>query len=495
MDQPTGTASLSVGVFVSPARSGFQPSLNLRYDSGSGNGPFGLGLQPRGALDHPQDVERASALRRRARQRRLHPVREPRTWSRCSSKASRRPNHSGTLEEEPSYVRAYRPRVESAFARIERWQDRRAAKSTGARSPPTTSRACSDRTPTQPHRRPGGPVARLQLAARPELRRPRQRDQLRLQARGRRRRRGRGASEANRIVTANRYLKRVRYGNDSPTVGARLPERRRMVLRARARLRRARPRQRRPPMKRAPGAAAPDPFSSYRSGFEVRTYRRCRRLSDVPPLRELGEAPRGLVRSTDLEYLPDRQPRRHGRTAARLQLLASVTQTGWVPRGRRRLRRPKRCPRSSSATSALQIDETQHFADERSAQNVTGARRRATLDRPRRRGAARACSPRTTHAWYYKHNISAWNPAGGPRLRSLRAAHGPRGQAGTRGRALALTDLNGDGNLCAVSLRPPDAGLVRVRTPTAGWTPVRELADHGQHRLGKPRPAVRRPRR
>jgi Salmonella virulence plasmid 65kDa B protein len=43
ISQPTGTASLTVGVFTSPARQGFGPELALSYDSGAGNDPFGLG--------------------------------------------------------------------------------------------------------------------------------------------------------------------------------------------------------------------------------------------------------------------------------------------------------------------------------------------------------------------------------------------------------------------------------------------------------------------
>ena len=39
----TGTGSMFVPVFTSPARSGFDPQLSLSYDSGAGNGPFGLG--------------------------------------------------------------------------------------------------------------------------------------------------------------------------------------------------------------------------------------------------------------------------------------------------------------------------------------------------------------------------------------------------------------------------------------------------------------------
>jgi hypothetical protein len=39
----TGTGSMSVPIATSPGRSGFVPQLSLSYDSGEGNGPFGLG--------------------------------------------------------------------------------------------------------------------------------------------------------------------------------------------------------------------------------------------------------------------------------------------------------------------------------------------------------------------------------------------------------------------------------------------------------------------
>jgi hypothetical protein len=39
----TGTGSLSVPIATNPGRSGFGPQLNLSYDSGAGNGPFGFG--------------------------------------------------------------------------------------------------------------------------------------------------------------------------------------------------------------------------------------------------------------------------------------------------------------------------------------------------------------------------------------------------------------------------------------------------------------------
>src|SRR5439155_13060616 len=39
----TGTGSMTVPIATSPGRSGFGPQLTLSYDSGAGNGPFGLG--------------------------------------------------------------------------------------------------------------------------------------------------------------------------------------------------------------------------------------------------------------------------------------------------------------------------------------------------------------------------------------------------------------------------------------------------------------------
>jgi hypothetical protein len=43
MNPASGTGSLSIPLPVSPGRSGFQPQLALAYNSGGGNGPFGLG--------------------------------------------------------------------------------------------------------------------------------------------------------------------------------------------------------------------------------------------------------------------------------------------------------------------------------------------------------------------------------------------------------------------------------------------------------------------
>src|SRR5262245_23370823 len=39
----TGTGSMTAPIGASPGRAGFGPKLALSYDSGAGNGPFGIG--------------------------------------------------------------------------------------------------------------------------------------------------------------------------------------------------------------------------------------------------------------------------------------------------------------------------------------------------------------------------------------------------------------------------------------------------------------------
>src|SRR5687767_5772296 len=45
-NRATGTGSMTVPIATSPGRSGFDPRLSLSYDSGTGNGPFGVGWGP-----------------------------------------------------------------------------------------------------------------------------------------------------------------------------------------------------------------------------------------------------------------------------------------------------------------------------------------------------------------------------------------------------------------------------------------------------------------
>src|SRR5262249_36775679 len=137
-------------------------------------------------------------------------------------------------------------------------------------------------------------------------------------------------SEAHRVVTANRYLKQIFYGNDTPYLPgveqySELPTDWcfQLVLDY------GEHNLNTPtPAKATTWACRPDPFSTCRSGFEIRTYRLCRRLLMFHQMSELGEAP-VLVRSTDLTYTGDT---RTDPTVPVFSLLASITQTGWITR-------------------------------------------------------------------------------------------------------------------------------------------------------------------
>jgi hypothetical protein len=133
------------------------------------------------------------------------------------------------------------------------------------------------------------------------------------------------ASERNRgdrndpRRTANRYLKRIRYGNRNPLLDPRTGQRPPCLAQAQidaadwmletvfdyGEHASATPR----PDDRGPWTYRTDPFSSYRAGFEVRTTRLCRRVlmfHHFPDQAELGQD--CLVRSTDFAYSSDRVP-------------------------------------------------------------------------------------------------------------------------------------------------------------------------------------------
>jgi Salmonella virulence plasmid 65kDa B protein len=113
-----GTGSFTVPIATTPGRTGFGPQLSLSYDSGSGNGTFGVGWQlalpqisrktdkglPRYVDGQESDVYILSGAED------LVPVLEP---------DGRR--HEDTTTAPGYTIHRYRPRIEGLFARIERW--------------------------------------------------------------------------------------------------------------------------------------------------------------------------------------------------------------------------------------------------------------------------------------------------------------------------------------------------------------------------------------
>jgi RHS repeat-associated protein len=119
----TGTASASIPIFTSPGRSGFGPSLSLSYDSGMGNGPFGFGWnlplpsitrKTEKGLPFYRDVEESDTFILSGSED-LVPelIQKDGQWQRNPS--------SRIVGNQEYHIQRYRPRIEGLFARIERW--------------------------------------------------------------------------------------------------------------------------------------------------------------------------------------------------------------------------------------------------------------------------------------------------------------------------------------------------------------------------------------
>lgn len=116
----TGTGTLRVPLPSSPARGGFVPELTLEYDSGAGNGPFGLGWRlevpaitrrtDKGVPTYDDDHESDDFMLSSADV--LVPVLGP---------DGRREVIERTVDDVPFRIHRYRPRIDELHARIERW--------------------------------------------------------------------------------------------------------------------------------------------------------------------------------------------------------------------------------------------------------------------------------------------------------------------------------------------------------------------------------------
>src|ERR1700722_4869881 len=214
--QATGAASLSVPVVVSPARQGCSPSLTLHYDSGNGNGTFGIGWnlaipaitrKTATSLPRYQDADDSDVFILAGAEDLVPALTQPApgNWIPDTSPAGG-----------PAYaIRRYRPRCESAFARIERWEQsasgdvhsRTATKDNGASlyGLSAASRICAPADPARvfswlidlSYDDRGNAISYGYKAENtqnvPAV-----------------------AHEAGRMAGARRYLKTVSYGNDTP---------------------------------------------------------------------------------------------------------------------------------------------------------------------------------------------------------------------------------------------------------------------------------------
>ncbi|MGF7163612.1 RHS repeat-associated protein [Rhodoligotrophos appendicifer] len=456
----TGTGSLALPLPLSPGRSSFTPQIALTYDSGAGNGPYGFGWSlnlpritrrtDRGLPTYGDGLDGDVFILSGAED--LVPVLG---------------SDGAYFEEQRDGYRItrFRPRTEGLFARIEYWcriADSRESHWRSISSDNVTtlygaSSASRISDPDDPTRifswlacetfDAKGNAAVYQYL--PEDIRNVDFD---------------SPCEANRRDadrTANRYLKRILYGNAtsrrrqadlsltrwcfelvfdygdhdavSPTVE---PDR--------------------------PWPVRPDPFSVYRPGFEIRTYRRCQRFLMFHRFAELG-ADAQLVRSLALDYqdLPDPEmaaPREElghpGSTRLgsflRRAVMAGHAESGFskpTPPLEFRYSRPtisnetQSLDASSAADLPWGVDGIHSSWVDLNSEGMPGV------------------LSRQGETWWYKPNFGA-----GKLGDQQPVAQAPSGRSGLR-----FLDLAGDGTLDAVQLEWPQAGFFE-REDEAGWS-------------------------
>ena len=484
-----GTGSLSIPLPLTKGRNGFTPALTLDYSSGAGNGPYGLGWTialpsisrrtdkgvPRfhpfarhaggmAAADAADDIFLLSGAED------LVPIAEDDgPWIACT-------------QSHGYFVRGYRPRVEGLFARIESWTR-------------TTDGDTHWRTITRdniltvygegPDSRiadPGDPSRVFTWLICRSYDTRGNAIEYEYAAEGADAVDTSRPEERFRTRPANRYPKRIRYTNREPqlldlsTESARPSHLPRPVTEAADWLFEAifdygdevfTPA---PPEDGfrvvewtgvAPGTRGvrADPFSTFRSGFEIRTYRLCRRILMTHRMPEMLGETQTLVRAVHFEY----EEKRNGTR------LTEITQSGYRALDAGRYRE-KSLPalRLHYSSSPLDADGPRTWAVRELPQDsldnlpagVMGEGYQWTdLDGE---GIAGVLSAQAG-AWLYKPN------RGDGRFGPLQVVAETPPIEGGRAQ---LLDLDADGRLEYATLAPGIGGFFD-RTSDAGWTPFR----------------------
>ena len=514
----TGTSTMSVPITVSPARNGFEPKLTLSYDSGSGNGPFGLGWslslpsitrKTDKGLPRYLDAEESDVFLLSGAEDLV-----PRMRDEAPTEFDEPPPRPGP-DGRQYRVKRYRPRIESEFARIERWTEVNAANA----RPNVFWRSITRDNVTHWYG----------LDANSRLTDPQ--DDTRIffwlicyshDDRGNAMvfdyvaEDSRGvdttlANERSRTATsraAQRYLRRVRYGNklpnrhadDSPmtftevAVSPTAPVAAGAVGWLFSVLFEYQGEELLPPMQAdaqgrvfhatartqpaQPWEARKDAFSSYRSGFELRTYRRCIRALMFHHFPDELVRPAYLVRSTEFDY---RYAVERGAHAV-ASFISAVTQRGyriWEAAGAHQGEYFTRAmPPVEFEYSQATLEDVARDVDAESLRNLPagtqGEVQWVDLDGE----GAPGLLTEQGDAWYYKRNVSAGNVVTEGGHEATRPAFEALAVVRTRPAARLATggaqflDLAGDGNLDVVELGAPSPGFYE-RNDEDGWEPQR----------------------
>jgi len=486
----TGTGSTTVPVWTTPGRDGFGPSLSLTYDSGVGNGPFGLGwslgvpaITRRTDKGLPRyDDASSSDVFVLAGSEDLVPVLDPDGV------------HRRDDQTVPGFViDRYRPRVEGLHSRIERWTS-----AVGdvhwrsiSRDNVVSVYGADERSRIADPDHAGHVFSWLISETRDD--------------RGNailyeyKREDGAGIDlaqpcEANRGPrdehgrAANRYLKRVRYGNRTPLLQADGSRPRHLGDLPAALV------QGMAWMfevvldygEHDPGVPTPeetgtwqvrvDPFSSYRSGFEVRTSRRCRRVlmfHHVPAQTDGTPGYDGAVRATELTYADDIDA--PDAAAPAYSLVRTVTQVGMRQNAAGGYDLGRLPPIDLEYSEPL-VQETLEVVDPANLAHLPIGVDGTTYQWTDLHGdGIPGIVTEQAGAWFYTRNLTPLD-GGGVRFGPTETVALAPSATLTRDRA-RFADLAGDGQLDLVTFGGATPGFFEHDAAGEGWLPFRPFSE------------------
>jgi len=513
----TGTGSMNVPIATSPGRSGFGPQLSLSYDSGAGNSPFGLGW----ALTLPsitrktdkglpqyldsEDGDKLDIFLLSGTED-LVPV----LIENGDGIWVLEPIEPRTVGNQTYNIKRYRPRIEGLFARIERWTNQANPGDTFWRS------ISKDNITTWYGRTAESRIADSTVLSGSDE--PLHSDSPRIFSwlicesyddkgnvivYGYKKEDSDGLDQSGRPIESyshennrseetrrtNRYLKWIRYGNHKPYFPS---------LESSA------------PWPDPPAAASEDdeslswffevifdygehdatnpipketgkkwpvrndPFSTYRAGFEVRTYRLCQRVLMFHhfPV-EPGVEANCLVRSTDFNY--SYEDASEDAKNPVYSLLQSVSQTSYKRKegGGYRL---KSLPPLEFAYTQTIIDETVREVEPESLENLPYGLDGSTYQWVDLDGEGLSgILTEQADGWFYKRNLSAKPDAKAEyataRFGSLECIATKPNTTISNGKAQFM-DLAGDGQTDLVEMEGPVRGFYE-RTCDQDWEPFR----------------------
>jgi RHS repeat-associated protein len=485
----SGAGAMDLQIATSPARGGTGPQLSLAYDSNGGNGPFGLGWQlstaaitrktskglPQYDDKNDSDVFILSGVED------LVPsmLQEHGKWG-----PDQPPTRS--LYGQKYTIRRYRPRIEGGFSRLEYWQNQIDPSDAFWRSvSPDNATTWYGKTAASRIADPAD-ASRIYSWLACESYDDRGNVAVFLykpeNSQGIDNGQGNERNRTDHGRAANCYLKHVMYGNRTPYIPTLSADSAATALPtdwcfevlfdygehdALDPL---------PLVEAQPWPVRHDPFSTYRSAFEVRTYRRCQRVLMFHHFAdEKNVGLNCLVRSTDFSYSePPVDP-----LDPTYSFLIASSQTGYARSDvAGQAYTSKSLPPISFDYSLAVIDETVHVVDPASLQNLPNG-----LDQGRYEwgqwvdldgeGLSGILSEQGG-SWFYKANLSPANVQADTSVQAqfapLQMVRGKPSLAALGGGHQQLLSLAGDGHLDLVAYDSVTPGYQR-RNDNGGWEP------------------------